>query len=226
MARFNKVQVITAMQDTGLVPLFYHPDTEVVKQVIKACYDAGIRVFEFTNRGDYAHQVFNEVNHWAETECPEMILGVGTVIDEATAALYLQLGANFVVGTYFDEQICQVCNKRLVPYCPGCGTPTEINRAQAHGCDITKVFPADELGGPSFVANILAPFRWSNIMVSGGVTPEKDNLQRWIQAGAMCVGMGSQLFSEEIIRQRQWQRISDLCSNALKYIAQARLNNT
>ena len=226
MARFNKVQVNTAMQDTGLVPLFYHPDTEVVKQVIKACYDAGIRVFEFSNRGAYAHQVFNEVNHWAEIECPEMILGVGTVIDEATAALYLQLGANFVVGTYFDEQICQVCNKRLVPYCPGCGTPTEINRAQAHGCDITKVFPADELGGPSFVANILAPFRWSNIMVSGGVTPEKDNLQRWIQAGAMCVGMGSQLFSEEIIRQRQWQRISDLCSNALKYIAQARLNNT
>ena len=131
MAKFNKVQVITAMRATGMVPVFYNSDPEVVKNVVKACYDGGVRVFEFTNRGDFAHEVFAEVNKWVIKNCPEMIMGVGTVVDPATAALYLQLGANFIVGPNFNPAICEVCNRRLVPYSPGCGSVSEINNAQA-----------------------------------------------------------------------------------------------
>lgn len=149
MAKFSKVQVITAMTETGMVPVFYHKDIEVAKEVLRACYKGGVRAFEFTNRGDFAHEVFGELVKFAQKECPEMIVGVGSIVDPATAALYIQLGANFVVGPLFNPEIAKVCNRRLVPYTPGCGSVSEIGFAQEAGCDICKVFPAGNVGGPS-----------------------------------------------------------------------------
>lgn len=210
------------MKETGMVPVFYNKDAEIVKNVVKACYDGGVRVFEFTNRGDFAHEVFNEVNKWVIDNCPDMIMGVGTVIDPATAALYLQLGANFIVGPNFNPDICEVCNRRLVPYSPGCGSVSEINNAQAMGCDVTKVFPAGNVGGPSFVKNVMAPLRWSNIMVTGGVAPDEENLTNWIKAGVLCVGMGSKLFPKDVVAAGNWKAITDKCIEALGYIAKAR----
>ena len=222
MARFNKVQVIQAMHDTGMVPVFYNSDPEICKQVISACYKGGVRVFEFTNRGDFAHEIFGELAKWAAAACPEMILGAGTVIDAPTAALYMQLGANFIVGPNFNAEIATVCNRRLVPSSPGCGSVSEISNAQAAGCDVTKVFPAGNVGGPSFVKNVMAPLRWSNIMVTGAVSPEEDNLTAWIKSGVLCVGMGSKLFPKDVIAQGNWQAITDKCVEALGYIAKAR----
>ena len=219
MARFNKVQ---AMHDTGMVPVFYNSDLEICKQVISACYKGGVRVFEFTNRGDFAHEIFGELAKWAAAACPEMILGAGTVIYAPTAALYMQLGANFIVGPNFNAEIATVCNRRLVPYSPGCGSVSEISNAQAAGCDVTKVFPAGNVGGPSFVKNVMAPLRWSNIMVTGAVSPEEDNLTAWIKSGVLCVGMGSKLFPKDVIAQGNWQAITDKCVEALGYIAKAR----
>ena len=222
MARFNKIQVMEAMRTTGMVPVFYHTDITICQQVIKACYDGGVRVFEFTNRGDFAHVLFGDLVLWAAKECPELILGAGTVVDAPTAALYLQLGANFIVGPNFNPEIATVCNRRLVPYSPGCGSVSEISNAQAAGCDITKVFPAGNVGGPSFVKNVLAPLRWSNIMVTGAVSPEEDNLTAWIKSGVLCVGMGSQLFPKDVVAAADWQWITDKCKQALGYIAKAR----
>lgn len=222
MAKFNKMQVMQAMYDTGMVPVFSNNDLETCKSVIKACYDGGVRVFEFTNRGDFAHEIFGELVKWADKVCPELILGVGTVIDAATAALYIQLGANFIVGPNFNPEIAPVCNRRLVPYSPGCGSVSEINDAQAMGCDVTKVFPAGNVGGPSFVKNVLGPLRWSNIMVTGAVSPDEENLTAWIKAGVFCVGMGSKLFPKETVAAKDWQAITDKCKEALGYIAKAR----
>ena len=182
MAKFSKMQVMAAMKETGMVPVFFNKDVEICKNVIKACYEGGVRVFEFTNRGDFAHEIFGELVKWADKACPEMILGAGTVVDAGTASLYLQLGANFIVGPNFNPEIAPVCNRRLVPYAPGCGSVTEINNAQAAGCDVTKVFPAGNVGGPSFVKNVMAPLRWSNIMVTGAVEPTEENLTPWIKA--------------------------------------------
>ena len=205
-----------------MVPVFYNSDPEICKQVISACYKGGVRVFEFTNRGDFAHELFGELAKWAAAACPEMILGAGTVIDAPTAALYMQLGANFIVGPNFNAEIATVCNRRLVPYSPGCGSVSEISNAQAAGCDVTKVFPAGNVGGPSFVKNVMAPLRWSNIMVTGAVSPEEDNLTAWIKSGVLCVGMGSKLFPKDVIAQGNWQAITDKCVEALGYIAKAR----
>ncbi len=222
MARFNKLQVLGAISSTGMVPVFYNKDVEITKQVVKACYEGGVRAFEFTNRGDYAHEVFEEVNKWIAKECPDMILGAGSVVDAGTASLYLQLGANFIVGPLFNPDIAKVCNRRTVPYTPGCGSVSEIGFAQEVGCDLVKVFPAPNVGGPSFVKNMKAPMPWSMLMVTGGVEPTRENLTEWINAGVMCVGMGSKLFPKDVIASKNWAAITAKAKDALSYIAEAR----
>lgn len=204
-----------------MVPVFYHKDAEVAKKVIKACYDGGVRAFEFTNRGDFAQEVFAECVKFAARECPELALGIGSIVDAPTAALYIQLGACFVVGPLFNPEIAPVCNRRLVPYCPGCGTVSEIGKAQELGCDLCKVFPGD-VYGPAFVKGMMAPCPWSKLMVTGGVAPTEENLTSWIKAGVYCVGMGSKLFPKAEVEAGNWQYVTDKCREALGYIAAAR----
>ncbi len=222
MARFSKMQVLNAISSTGMVPVFYHKDVEVAKNVVNACYDGGVRAFEFTNRGDFAQEVFAELIKWGAKECPEMILGIGSIVDPATAAMYLLLGANFVVGPLFNPEIAKICNRRLVPYTPGCGSVSEIGFAQEVGCDLCKVFPAGNVGGPSFVKNVKAPMPWSMLMVTGGVEPTKENLTAWIKAGVTCVGMGSNLFPKEVVAANDWAWVVAKCKEAFGYIAEAR----
>ena len=218
MARFNKMQVLDAIVSTGMVPVYYNKDVEIAKQVVKACYEGGVRAFEFTNRGDFAHEVFAELIKFATKECPELVLGVGSIVDAGTASLYLQLGANFIVGPLFNPEIAKVCNRRLVPYTPGCGSVSEIGFAQEVGCDLCKIFPAGNVGGPSFVKNIKAPMPWSMIMATGAVEPTEENLAAWFKAGVTCVGMGSKLFPKEMIAAGNWEAISTLCRDALAVI--------
>lgn len=222
MARFNKMQVLDAIVSTGMVPVYYNKDVEIAKQVVKACYEGGVRAFEFTNRGDFAHEVFAELIKFATKECPELVLGVGSIVDAGTASLYLQLGANFVVGPLFNPEIAKVCNRRLVPYIPGCGSVSEIGFAQEVGCDLCKIFPAGNVGGPSFVKNIKAPMPWSMIMATGAVEPTEENLSAWFKAGVTCVGMGSKLFPKEMIAAGNWEAISTLCRDALATIKKYR----
>lgn len=221
MAKFDKLAVMAKIGETGMVPVFYHKDVEIAKKVIKACYDGGVRAFEFTNRGDFAHEVFAEVVKFAAKECPELALGIGSVVDAPTASLYLQLGANFVVGPLFNPDIAVVCNRRCVTYCPGCLTPSEIGKAQEVGCDFTKVFPGDVVG-TNLIKGLMAPMPWSKIMVTGGVSPDEANLTGWFKAGVYCVGMGSKLFPKDVIAAENWQAITDKCVEALGYIAKAR----
>ena len=222
MARFNKMQVLDAIVSTGMVPVYYNKDVEIAKQVVKACYEGGVRAFEFTNRGDFAHEVFAELIKFATKECPELVLGVGSIVDAGTASLYLQLGANFVVGPLFNPEIAKVCNRRLIPYTPGCGSVSEIGFAQEVGCDLCKIFPAGNVGGPSFVKNIKAPMPWSMIMATGAVEPTEENLSTWFKAGVTCVGMGSKLFPKEMIAAGNWEAISTLCRDALATIKKYR----
>ena len=215
--KFNKIQVLTVMSETGIIPVFYHKDGEVAKNVLKACYEGGIRAFEFTNRGDFAQEVFAGLVKFAAVECPDMIVGIGSIVDAPTAALYLQLGANFVVGPLFNPDVAKVCNRRLVPYAPGCGSVSEVGFAQEAGCDVCKVFPGDVLG-TGFVKGLKAPMPWSMLMVTGGVKPEETNLKGWFDAGVTCVGMGSNLFPAEMIKAGDWEGITKLCSDALAIV--------
>ena len=210
------------MKETGMIPVFYHAQCETAKQVIKACYDGGVRVFEFTNRGDFAHEVFGELNKWATKELPDMILGVGSVVDAGTASLYIQLGANFVVSPVLKEEMALVCNRRKIAWCPGCGSLNDISRAEELGAEIVKIFPGSSVGGPKFVSAVKGPCPWTSIMPTGGVEPTMENLKAWFDAGVACVGMGSNLFPKDVIAAKDWEKISELCCNALEIIKTVR----
>lgn len=218
MARFDKLQVLAKMTAAPMVPVFYQKDVETAKAVVKACYDGGVRLFEFTNRGDFAHEVFAEVVKYAAETCPEMAVGVGSVVEPGTASLYMQLGACFVVGPLFNPEVARVCNRRGVPYVPGCGSVTEVGMAQEAGCEVCKLFPGDVLG-PKMVKGLMAPMPWSKIMVTGGVAPEADNLRAWFEAGAFCVGMGSKLFPKATVAAGDWTAISRKCAECFEAIA-------
>lgn len=205
-----------------MVPVFYHKDIDVAKQVIKACYEGGVRVFEFTNRGDFAHEIFGELNKWVAKECPDMILGVGSVIDAGTASLFIQLGANFVVAPLINEEVARTCNRRKILWSPGCGSLTEISKAEELGAEIVKVFPGSSVGGPGFVSAVKGPCPWTSIMPTGGVEPTEESLSKWFKAGVTCVGLGSNLFPKEVIAAKDWSKITKLCSDALAIVASLR----
>ncbi|MDR1714625.1 MAG: bifunctional 4-hydroxy-2-oxoglutarate aldolase/2-dehydro-3-deoxy-phosphogluconate aldolase [Prevotella sp.] len=219
--RFSRIKACQVMAETGMVPVFYHSDLETSKQVLKACYEGGVRAFEFTNRGDFAHEIFGELNKWAAKQCPDMILGIGSIVDAGTASLFLQLGANFVVGPLLNPDIFKVCNRRQVAYIPGCGSVSEVGYAQELGAEVVKVFPGDVVG-PAFVKGIKAPMPWSSLMVTGGVTPTEENLSKWFGAGVTCVGMGSNLFPKDVIAAKDWGKITEMCKEALAIIAKIR----
>jgi 2-dehydro-3-deoxyphosphogluconate aldolase/(4S)-4-hydroxy-2-oxoglutarate aldolase len=194
MARFKRLEVYNKIVDTGIIPVFYNKDVNTCKKIIKACYEGGARIFEFTNRGNFAHEVFSDISHFVTENLPDMVIGVGSVVDGATASLYIQLGADFIVSPVLKEDMAIVCNRRKIPWMPGCGTLTEIAKAEELGAEIVKIFPASQIGGPSFIKNIKGPCPWTNILPTGGVKPTEENLSEWFNAGAFCVGMGSQLF--------------------------------
>lgn len=217
MAQFSRIEVATAMKDTGLVPLFFNSDLELGKQVLKACYKGGARLLEFTARGDFAHEVFGELTKYAIKELPGMMMGVGSVTDSAAASLYMALGANFIVTPVLREDIAIVCNRRKVLWSAGCGSLTEIARAEELGCEIVKLFPG-EIYEPQFVKAIKGPQPWTSIMPTGGVSPTRENLSAWFGAGVTCVGMGSQLISKDILVNKDFALLEKIVKQVLQTI--------
>lgn len=221
MANYSRLEVAQVMRGTGLVPLFFNNDLDISKQVLKACYDGGARLMEFTARGDFAHEVFGELTKYALKELPGMIMGVGSVTDAASASLYMALGANFIVTPVLREDIAMVCNRRKVLWSPGCGTLTEIAKAEELGCEIVKLFPGD-IYGPNFVKGIKGPQPWTSIMPTGGVSPTLENLTGWFDAGVTCVGMGSQLISKEVLANKDYAKLERDIKSALALIKKIR----
>jgi 2-dehydro-3-deoxyphosphogluconate aldolase/(4S)-4-hydroxy-2-oxoglutarate aldolase len=217
MAQFTRLEVAQVMKDTGMVPLFYHKDLEVSKKVITACYKGGARLLEFTARGDFAHEIFGELVKYVTKKLPGMIMGVGSVTDGAAASRFMSLGANFIVTPVLREDIAIVCNRRKVLWSPGCGTLTEIARAEELGCEIVKLFPGD-IYGPQFVKGIKGPQPWTSIMPTGGVSPTKENLEGWFNAGVTCGGMGSKLMAKDADGNFDYDRIESTTKNALDII--------
>ena len=213
--------MVRRMQETGMVPLFYHSDIEIGKKVLKACYDGGARLLEFTARGDFAFEVFSELNKYAIKELPGMIMGVGSITDAAAASMYMQMGASFVVTPSLREDIAIVCNRRKVLWSPGCGSLTEINRAEELGCELIKLFPGSTYG-PGFVKAIKGPQPWTSIMPTGGVSTEEANLRAWFDAGVTCVGMGSKLISKDVLEQKDFEGLQKKVTETLKLIEKIR----
>lgn len=214
----KRLDVVLKMRENGAIPLYYHPDINVCKEVISACYRGGMQLFEFTNRGDGAHELFAELVKWSRQLMPDLVLGVGTVVDAGTCSLYIQLGAKFIVSPLLNEDMARVCNRRKVLWIPGCATASEIGRAEELGAEVVKLFPGPTVGGAEFLKAYLGPCPWSNIMPSGGVSPTLENLTEWFEAGAFCVGMGSQLITSDIIARKDYDQLQKACRESVDII--------
>jgi 2-dehydro-3-deoxyphosphogluconate aldolase/(4S)-4-hydroxy-2-oxoglutarate aldolase len=221
MAKYSRLNVLNSMVETGMVPVFYHADIEVATKIVQALAEAGVRCFEFTNRGDQAHLVFQELYRRFAGD-RRVILGAGSILDPATAALYIQLGANFIVGPVLNPDVAKVCNRRKIAYSPGCGSLSEVSAAEELGVEICKVFPGKEVGGPGFVEALRGPMPWTYIMPTGGVDPSEDSINAWFKAGVACVGMGSKLVRKDLIAAGDYVEMTRLAGLTLGWIQAAR----
>lgn len=222
MARFDRLTVFRTIYEDGLLPLYYTPDPAIAFNVIRATYAGGCRAFEFTNRGDFAIDVFAQVIKAAAIDCPGVAIGIGSVEDAATAALFIAHGANFVVGPSFDAETARICNRRKIAYIPGCGTVTEIAVAEEYGAELIKIFPGSSVGGPGFIKAVMAPRPWTRLMPTGGVAADESNLREWFGAGAAAVGMGSNLITDAAVKAGDFEMITAQTRHALEKIAAVR----
>jgi 2-dehydro-3-deoxyphosphogluconate aldolase/(4S)-4-hydroxy-2-oxoglutarate aldolase len=225
MARFTRIEVVQKIAETGIVPVFYNSDIEICKGVLEACYQGGIRVFEFTNRGDYAHELFDELNKFVTARHNDMILGAGTVFDAGTASLYIQLGANFIVAPVIKEDVAITCNRRKIAWVPGCATMNEISRAEELGAEMVKIFPGNVVG-PEFVKSLKGPMPWTSVIVTGGVEPEEESLRTWFSAGVTAVGIGSQLFPKELLAKKDFQTLAEKISTVMDHMKKVKQEKT
>jgi 2-dehydro-3-deoxyphosphogluconate aldolase/(4S)-4-hydroxy-2-oxoglutarate aldolase len=222
MARHSKLEVLNAMHEIGVVPVFYNDDLEKAQKIARACMAGGIRVLEFTNRGDHAWEVFSGLDRFCASELPDAILGAGSVLDAGTASIYISNGASFIVGPVTNRDVAKVCNRRKIPYIPGCGTASEISAAEELGVDIVKIFPGSAVGGPGFVKDVLAPMPWTSIMPTGGVDITEASLRPWFEAGVCAVGMGSRLVSSDIVAGDDWSTLETRSRNVTGLIRELR----
>jgi 2-dehydro-3-deoxyphosphogluconate aldolase / (4S)-4-hydroxy-2-oxoglutarate aldolase len=222
MARYIRSEVLSAMKNVGVIPVFYNANINTAKNVIAACADGGANVIEFTNRGDQALEVFKTLFKYCAEQRQDVILGVGSILDAPTAANYIGAGADFIVGPTLNEEVARLCNIRKIPYSPGCGSATEISKAHALGVDICKVFPGSSVGGPAFVKAVRGPMPWTEIMPTGGVSPNKENLQEWFEAGIVCAGMGSKLITKELIASGDYKGITNHVKKVIAIIRELR----
>lgn len=222
MARYSRLEVLNAIVETGLVPVFYNNDVECAKKIVEACATGGARVVEFTNRGDFAPFVFQELARQQSRTNPKVMLGAGSIIDAPTASLYIAAGAHFVVGPILNPEIARLCNRRKISYSPGCATASEISQAEELGVEIVKIFPGGLVGGPEFVKSVLAPSPWTRIMPTGGVEPTKESITAWFKAGVSAVGIGSNLITKELVNTGNFEAISLKVEQVLQWIREAR----
>jgi len=215
MARNASSVVYSRIEETPIVPLFFNTDLTVAQHVLKACYDGGIRVFEFTNRGAEAPAIFAKLIDYCEKECPDLVLGIGTIYDAKQANEFIAMGADFMLQPFTTPEVGEVCAKHDIPWMPGTMTLTEIRNAEILGAKYVKIFPGNVVG-PGFVKAIKGPMPKTKIMVTGGVEPNKESLSSWFGAGAAAVGMGSQLFPADLIAKKDYQSIANTISDLIK----------
>jgi len=214
--KFTTEQMLHSMQQTGMIPVFNHTDIAVAKEVLDASYAGGVRVFEFTNRAENSLSVFKELYEYG-SKYPDMTIGIGTIFSDEEAEAFINVGADFIVSPAFIPQVAAYCNSVDVLWIPGCATITEILNAKKLGASLVKAFPGNVVGS-AFVAAAKSVFPELHIMPTGGVEPTEANLTEWFEAGVLCVGMGSQLFKKEWIKDQNYDQLENKIAETIKVI--------
>ena len=225
MPDHTKAQVLEQINQTPFFVFFNNEDLEICQKIISACYTGGIRILEFTKRRKNAVAVFSELHPWIRSEFPDLVFGAGTIYDTATAKVFIDMGADFIVSPAMDDEVGSICLQNEITWIPGCLTPTEIYRAEQMGAAIIKIFPIVASGGPAYIRAMHGPSPHTRFMPTGQLEPTEESLQPWLEAGAYCVGLGSGLVSRDIIQSGDFSKLTNLCANTLQIIYKHRKNN-
>jgi 2-dehydro-3-deoxyphosphogluconate aldolase/(4S)-4-hydroxy-2-oxoglutarate aldolase len=219
---FRKQEISDKMKETGVIPLFTHDDPAEAQEILEAVYKGGVRVFEFTNRTRNSYNVFVHLVKWAQ-QFPDLMLGIGTIMDGDMTKRFIDAGAHFIISPILKVEMAQVCYDYDRLWIPGCATLTEIVTARDHGAEIIKVFPGSVLG-PNFVSSIMPVVPGLQLMITGGVEPNRQSLTSWFKAGAVCVGLGSQLFNKDILAKKDWPQLQKNVAEVLKLAQEIKTN--
>lgn len=190
------------------IPLFTNIDVEVCKNIMRICYENGINVFEFTDRNENSYVVFKELKAYRDIALPQLRIGVGTIKNAAQAKLFIEAGADFLISPVVLEEIHLICQEKKILWIPGCATPSEIALAENWGLSLVKIFPAKQLGGYSYIEAIKSVFPKMLFMATGGVEPNKEDIEKWYEAGVSSVGLGAKLFPKEMLANHEYDKMS------------------
>ncbi len=215
-------EISAQVKQAGFMPLFSSTDLAVSKNVLKASYEGGVRLFEFTNRSANSFEIFKELRAYCDKEIPEMVLGIGTIKNRQQAQQFIDAGADFLISPLILEEIHEVASKHKKLWMPGCATPTEIGTAENWGIEIVKIFPAKQLGGPAYIKAVKAVFPQMQFLTTGGVEPGADDLKKWFDAGTAAVGIGSQLFPADWLSNNRFDLVTEQIKNIIGFINDAR----
>ena len=219
----QKQNLLDSLALSPIVPVFYDSSADTARKIVDACYAGGIRVFEFTNRGANAFEVFVSLVKHIES-LPGASAGIGTIMSAEDTKRFIDARADFIVSPVMKEEMAEVCLKKNIPWIPGCATLTEIVRGHEAGAHLIKLFPASVLG-PQFVEAVKPVVPNIKLMPTGGVDTSEENLVRWFKAGVLCVGMGSQLISKSIIDNNDWKKLEQSVKNALQIVERIKQKN-
>jgi len=213
----KKATLLKLIPEQGILPLYFYKDTDVSLEVLKALYRAGIRMVEYTNRGEAALQNFKKMRELCDAQLKDMYLGIGTIKNGKMAQTFIDAGADFIICPGLVEDVAKVADENNLLWVPGCMTPTEIIRAETLGAKMIKLFPGNILG-PEFMSAIKTLFPDLLFMPTGGVDLDKENISKWLKAGVCAVGMGSKLVSKELLEQKNYAKIEELATQALEIL--------
>jgi 2-dehydro-3-deoxyphosphogluconate aldolase/(4S)-4-hydroxy-2-oxoglutarate aldolase len=217
----TKESSLKAITDSGLLPLFYYDDAEVSLEIIRTLYASGIRVLEYTNRGEAALENFRYIINALKVEMQDLHLGIGTIKNKKEAKDFLDAGAHFIVAPVVDLEVGQLAHDAGLLWIPGCFTPTEINSAHQNGAGLIKLFPANMLG-PSYMSSIKDLFRGQLFIPTGGVEIEQTNMTNWFKSGVCALGMGSRLISKEILSEKDYTKLATLTKKTIELVKNSR----
>jgi len=204
----------------GMLPLFYNNSANVSLDTTRALYKAGIRVIEYTNRGEAALANFKALKQ-LQQELPGLLLGIGTIKNAEQAEQFVAAGADFLISPLVNPEVAAVAAQHNLLWIPGCMTPTEIYNAQQLGAAFVKLFPANVLG-PGFVSAVKDLFPGVQMMPTGGVDMDQDNISSWFKAGVSAVGMGSKLITKNVLENKAYDQLYTDTLRALQMVNAAR----
>ncbi|MFD0792143.1 bifunctional 4-hydroxy-2-oxoglutarate aldolase/2-dehydro-3-deoxy-phosphogluconate aldolase [Mucilaginibacter litoreus] len=217
----TKQHITDSIISQGMLPLFFHADTQVSLDVVRALYRAGIRVIEYTNRGEAALENFKALKQLQQTELTDLLLGIGTIKTLQQANDYVAAGADFIISPIVNPQVAQAAAENGLMWIPGCMTPTEIHQATEYGASFVKLFPANVLG-PGFVSAVKELFFGIKMMPTGGVDMDAQNIASWFTAGVAAVGMGSKLITRNVLDNKDYNQLYTDTLLTLQLVKQAR----